>query len=167
MLLVGSSTGPHKNLGLALDMAGTPAFSQTGARLVIVGRDVPDVPASLRGAVECRRNVSDAELEALYRGCSCLLFPSSAEGFGLPLVEAMRRGVPCVASDTDVFRELGGDVAEYFDPSSPSAAALAVAGVLGDDERAEAMARLGRERAQRFTWDQAADGYAAALRTLA
>ncbi len=166
VLLVGSSTWPHKNLGLAMDMARTDTFGETGARLVIVGRDVPEVAGDLVGRVEARRDISDAELATLYDTCSCLLFPSASEGFGLPLVEAMQRGVPCVVSDIAVFRELATDAARYFDPRSPEAAAASVAEVLGDRHLSDAMRRDGPVRAGRYTWDSAAEGYLAALRSL-
>ena len=52
----------------------------------------------------------DAELEALWRLAACAAFPTRAEGFGLPMLEAMRRGVPVACSDLPVLREVGGDV---------------------------------------------------------
>ena len=48
-----------------------------------------------------------------------MVFPSHAEGFGLPLVEAMQRGLPVMASDIPVFREVGGDFMAYFDLADP------------------------------------------------
>jgi len=57
--------------------------------------------------------LSEAELEGLYRGCSALVYPSRMEGFGLPPLEAMARGKPVIVSDIPVFRELFGD-APYF-----------------------------------------------------
>jgi alpha-1,2-rhamnosyltransferase len=59
---------------------------------------------------------SDAELDYAYRHASALIFASSCEGFGLPLVEAMQYGLPVLASDIAVFREIGGDYPEYFEP---------------------------------------------------
>ncbi|OHC27608.1 MAG: glycosyl transferase [Pseudomonadales bacterium RIFCSPLOWO2_12_59_9] len=61
--------------------------------------------------------LNDAGLEYAYAHSSALLFPSHAEGFGLPLVEAMQRGVPVMASDLPVFREIGGEYVAYFDLS--------------------------------------------------
>ena len=59
---------------------------------------------------------SDAELDYAYRHASALIFASRCEGFGLPLVEAMQCGLPALASDIPVFREIGGDYPVYFDP---------------------------------------------------
>jgi glycosyltransferase involved in cell wall biosynthesis len=106
--------------------------------------------------------VPDAELEGLWRLAACAAFPTTAEGFGLPVVEAMRRGVPVACSDLPVLREVGGDVPRYFDPADPAdvAATVRQAMIAGYD-------RTGVERAARFTWRAAAqrtlDAYERAL----
>ncbi len=64
-------------------------------------------------------DLSDAELEYCYRSSRSLVYPSYVEGFGLPLVEAMQRCLPVMASDIPVFREIGGDFVAYFDPDQP------------------------------------------------
>ena len=160
VLVVGSSTARHKNLDLAIEMASTPTFRALGATLVMVGRVVPELPPDSTAPIRRLQDISDAQLRTLYETCSCLMFPSKSEGFGLPLAEAMGMGVPCVASDIPIFRELAGDAARYFDPESPEAAADAVAATLHDPGAAEAMGAKGAVRAQeRFTWDLSATGY--------
>jgi alpha-1,2-rhamnosyltransferase len=64
-------------------------------------------------------DLSDAELEYCYSRSRSLVFPAFVEGFGLPLVEAMQRGLPAMASDIPVFREIGGDFIAYFDLNEP------------------------------------------------
>lgn len=64
-------------------------------------------------------DVNDFELEVLYKKAKCLIFASKIEGFGLPLVEAMERGKPILASDIPVFREICDDYAEYFSLEDP------------------------------------------------
>ncbi len=96
--------------------------------------------------------VPDADLEALWRACGCMAFPSLAEGFGLPLVEALQRGVPVAASDIPVMREVGADAAVYFDPRDPAAAARAVGEAFGN----ERLAAAGPPRAAEFSWVEAA-----------
>jgi glycosyltransferase involved in cell wall biosynthesis len=81
----------------------------------------------------------------------CAALPTRAEGFGLPVVEAMRRGVPVACSDIPVLREVGGDVPVYFDPHDPAAVAAAVTATL---ERPAAGAA---EQAARFTWEASAE----------
>jgi glycosyltransferase involved in cell wall biosynthesis len=108
--------------------------------------------------------VSDAELEGLWRIAECFAFPTLGEGFGLPLLEAMRHGVAVACSDLPVLREIGGDVPVYFDPHSPPDAARAIRAALGDRERAA----RGPAHAAQFTWERAARGtYAAYQRALA
>jgi glycosyltransferase involved in cell wall biosynthesis len=107
--------------------------------------------------------VGDGELEALWRMAGCAAFPTLAEGFGLPVLEAMQRGAPVACSDIPVLREVGGPVPRYFDPRDPAAAARAiVAALTGGDGAA------GRARAAAFTWEAAARGtWAAYERALA
>jgi glycosyltransferase involved in cell wall biosynthesis len=99
--------------------------------------------------------VAPEDLERLWEMAACAAFPTRAEGFGLPLLEAMRRRVPVAASDIAVLREVGGEVPHFFDPDRPDEAAVAIAAAMRDgDGRAEAAAA----RAARFTWGAAAAG---------
>ena len=95
--------------------------------------------------------VPDADLEALWALAECAAFPTLAEGFGLPVLEALRRGVATACSDIPVLRELGGGVPSYFDPRDPRSAAAAI-----EDAAAADRAAAARERARAFTWDRAA-----------
>jgi glycosyltransferase involved in cell wall biosynthesis len=102
--------------------------------------------------------LGDAELEALWQAAGCAALPTLAEGFGLPVVEAMRRGVPVACSDLPVLREVGGSAARYFAPDDAAGAAASMLAAMDD---AGAAAR-GRERAREFTWEAAARGTLAA-----
>lgn len=78
-----------------------------------------DLAASgyLAGKIEHRPSLSDAELEVAYRRCLFTLFPSLAEGWGLPVAESLAHGKFCLASNRTSIPEVGGDLIDYFDPS--------------------------------------------------
>lgn len=98
--------------------------------------------------------LSDAELERLWQMASCAVLPTRSEGFGLPLLEAMARGVPVACSDIPVLREVGGNLPLYFDPDDPREAAQAIAGAASDRDGGG----RGVDHAARFSWAAAAQG---------
>ncbi|PPL20463.1 glycosyltransferase family 4 protein [Microterricola pindariensis] len=104
-----------------------------------------------QAAIVFHNGASDAAyLEAL-RGATALVTASLDEGFGIPLVEAMSEGTPIIVSDIPIFREIGGDAALYFAPTSPDGLVAAVSALRGPGEW-ERRSALGREQAGRFTW---------------
>ena len=108
--------------------------------------------------------VSTEMLEGLYAAAAVFVFPSLVEGFGLPVLEAMARGVPVACSDRGAVAEVAGDAALLFDPESESAIAESITRLLSDRELAERLARDGRERARGFTWKATAEGTLASYR---
>ena len=106
--------------------------------------------------VRCPGWVSDEDLEGLYRMASCLVYPSLIEGFGIPLLEAMERGVPIACSRAPSLPEVAGDAARYFDPLDEGDIAAAIAELIVDVELREELVASGRERARRFSWERTA-----------
>jgi glycosyltransferase involved in cell wall biosynthesis len=100
--------------------------------------------------------VDDATLDGLYRAADCFVFPSLAEGFGLPVLEAMLRGTPVACSNATSLPEVAGDAALLFDPLDIDAIAVAIRRILEDDALAERLRAAGLERAKRFTWEETA-----------
>jgi glycosyltransferase involved in cell wall biosynthesis len=154
---------PHKNQELLLRaLPHLPA----DIRVVLAGRHEPYVERlrALAGELGVADRVRlpgylpDPELERLWLMAGCAAFATRAEGFGMPVLEAMARGVPVACSDLPVLREVGADVPLYFDPSDPAGAAAAIKAALGDRERGS----HGRERAAGFSWAAAARGTMAA-----
>ena len=151
---------PHKNAARLLE-----AFAAVpGATLVMPGYSTGyerELEAQiealrLRGRVRLLGWVDDATLDGLYRAADCFVFPSLAEGFGLPVLEAMLRGAPVACSNTTSLPEVAGDAALLFDPLDVDAIAVSVRRILGDDELAERLRTAGIERAKRFSWEETA-----------
>ncbi|MBO1073056.1 glycosyltransferase family 4 protein [Roseomonas marmotae] len=158
---------PRKNhlllLHLWRDLAKLGLPAQAMPRLVIVGKrgwenenviDILERCTALEGVVEEAGQLPDREVTALMRGARALLFPSFAEGYGLPLAEALALRVPVVCSDLPALREVGEEVPDYLDPLDGSAWRAAVQDYAqsGSPRRAAQMARMATWRAP--GWDE-------------
>lgn len=132
-----------------------------GWTLHLASRITPQLEARLRSITpDCarvvfHRGISDADYEQLLDSATALVMPSFEEGFGLPVVEAMSRGVPVALSDIPVFHELAAGVAEFFDPHDPEAMAAAIL-QLSHAERWQQAAAAGRAQALTFSWEHSA-----------
>jgi glycosyltransferase involved in cell wall biosynthesis len=175
LVLCTSAKRPHKNLARLLDaLAAIPAER----RPVTVLTGYPTVHEEelreraarlgITGDVRILGWVEQAELEALYRAATCLVFPSLYEGFGLPVLEAMARGVPVACSDRSSLPEVAGDAALLFDPEDVGAISASIERLLTDAGERERLAAAGRARAALFTWEACARATVATYeRTLA
>jgi glycosyltransferase involved in cell wall biosynthesis len=92
-----------------------------------------------------------------------VVYPSRYEGFGLPVIEALSIGIPVVASDIPVFREVGGEEVEFFDPESATALAEAIDRAISSNGGQVARRRR-REQAGRFSWQRSAEIVVARLK---
>ena len=108
------------------------------------------------GEIVMTGGLAPAELDAVYRAADAFVYPSVYEGFGLPVLEAMSRGVPVVASTTSALPEVTGEAALGVNPRSVGEIAAAIASLVGDVALAERLASAGRLQAERFSWDQTA-----------
>jgi glycosyltransferase involved in cell wall biosynthesis len=126
---------PRKGHRVALEAFEELWRKGVDARLVIVGRNGWYAEALIADIKQNREfgrrlfwfdDVDDGELSVLYDSASAVLCPSYAEGFGLPIVEAARRGRPAICSDIPVFREVGGNGAAYFRAADPHALASCI-----------------------------------------
>jgi glycosyltransferase involved in cell wall biosynthesis len=99
----------------------------------------------------------------LYRAAEVFIYPSLAEGFGLPVLEAMACGTPVVASSAEALREVGADAALYAPPNDPASIAAEIARALEDPDVRRRLTACGPVQASRFTWEAAAEKTEAAL----
>ncbi len=153
---------PHKNLDVMIEAlsrmepAARPVAVIAGPR-TDSGRLAQHARAA--GVVDDVRLLgfqSAPDLEGLYRLATCAVFPTLYEGFGLPVVEAMTRGVPVICSDIPPVQEVAGNAALSFRPDSAEELAAAVARLLADRALRDDLILRGRRRAADFSWDAAA-----------
>jgi glycosyltransferase involved in cell wall biosynthesis len=171
LVLSVSAKRPHKNLRRLIAALGlVPA--ERRPLLVLPGYPTAH-EVELRAEAE-RRGLADdvrfldwvsaQDLEALYAAAACVVFPSLYEGFGLPVLEAMARGVPVATTERASLAEVSGDAALLFDPEDERSIAAAIERLLGDRELAERLRAAGRAQAACFSWEAAAEGTVASYR---
>ena len=108
------------------------------------------------GEVVLTGTTSTEDLDALYRGASLFVYPSLYEGFGLPVLEAMARRIPCVVSIASSLPEVAGEAALPVDPRSVAGLAEAMERLVNDGALAARLSEAGAVRASRFTWEETA-----------
>ena len=150
---------PHKNLAALID-----AYAQLASRrappLVIAGVWDERYPQARRRAEQNQLGdsarflgaVDEADLPALYSGATLFIFPSLCEGFGLPVLEAMRCGAPVVCSNAASLPEIVGEAGRLFNPHSVADIRDAMAELLENDSLRAELSERGRARASRFSW---------------
>ena len=166
---------PYKNVPMLVD-----AFSRIKdacpfpVRLKVIGPKDARYPEAERRAAELGLSdeiaftgfVADEELAEAYRTADLLAHPSRYEGFGLQIVEAMAAGTPVLCTDGGAQPEIAGDAAEIVPSGDVAAFAAAAAAILRDPLRQETLRRLGKARADHFTWDATARATLALYRTV-
>ena len=164
-ILCVASLKPHKNLVALID-----AFARLRDRLphdlLIVGpvdglrttdTAVLGRAAACGDRVHLTGEVSDAALRSLVAGASALVHPSLYEGFGLPPLEAMACGCPCLVSQTTALPEVCGDAALYCNPADPTDIAARLYQLLTDERLRRDLSTRGRARAATFQWSRTAE----------
>jgi glycosyltransferase involved in cell wall biosynthesis len=166
----------HKNLERLLDAVALIPPERRPV-LVLAGHATP-YEGELRGYAQRIEVAADtrflgwlapAELEGFYRASECFVFPSLYEGFGLPVLEAMARGLPVASSERGSLGEVVDDAALTFDPESPRAIADAIERLLQDAAERQRLRERGLANVERFSWKETArrtlQVYERALRT--
>ena len=153
---------PRKNLATLLDahaaLAGELALAVAG------GAGWGEQPELARDGVLPLGYVADEEVPRLLRGAAVFVYPSLFEGFGMPVVEAMACGVPCVVSTHPSLDEACGDAAVRVDPRSAEGVAEGIREALA---RRDELVPRGLAHAARFTWRGTGDAFLAAYRDAA
>lgn len=113
--------------------------------------------SAIRDRVRWLGFVADEELPYLYAASQALVFPSLYEGFGLPVLEAMRSGAPVITSRRSSLPEVAGDAALYVDPTSAEEIAATMARLLSSPEQQAELRERGLLQAQKFSWERTAE----------
>ncbi len=154
VLLLGA--WPNKNL-----LRSAQALHGLDVDVVLVGRPDAEQLQALAGlSVQVRADLSDAEVAAAYRDCDLLLFPSTREGFGVPVLEAQASGRPVVTSDRDPMAEVAGGAACLVDPEDVATIRAGVVRVLSDPTYRRGLVEAGLRNVERYQAAQVADAYA-------
>lgn len=155
ILYVGNAY-PHKNLEALLGVAA----SFQNFMFVLVGKE-DYFYARLKKVARERglKNilftdfVDDRELNTLYRFAVCYIFPSFYEGFGLPPLEAMARGLSVISSDQGALPEILGEAAHYFNPHIVGSLEKELAGILNSETERKEFTERGYKQAARYNWE--------------
>jgi len=161
VLLTMAAKRPHKNLLRLLDAL---ALIPHERRPILVMPGYPTEHESelkryagklnLESDVRFPGWITAEEVEGLYASAAAFIFPSLYEGFGLPVLEAMARGVPVACSNRGALPEVAGDAALIFDAEDANTIAAAIEKMLFDDREAERLRRAGKKRAAQFSWEE-------------
>lgn len=162
MLLCVSTLHPHKNIERLIRAY---ARAPRAGRLVLAGLrgfhtaqvERLIVELGLSDSVEITGWLPRDRLLPLYQRAWAFVYPSTFEGFGMPVLEAMAAGIPVACSDIPPLREVAGDAALLFDPLSEDAISAALDRITGDAALRARLAHAGPERARSFTWQRAAE----------
>lgn len=155
-VLAVSSIDPRKNFDRLIT-----AFSKISeSQLFVVGGENP-VFSSVKLSYPSKNvifmgRLSDEELIVLYKHATAFVYPSVYEGFGIPPIEAMSYGCPVAVSDIDVFHEVCGDAALYFNPYSVEDIEDKIRLMLSDDKLRKELVEKGYMNIARFSWEESA-----------
>lgn len=160
------SLHPRKNIARLLQAFDRFAEERPEACLVIVGESFwwdERMKAAWKGLRHAERviftgRLGQEELHQVLADALALAFVSYFEGFGIPVAEAMKCGVPVIAANATSLPEVAGDAAIYCDPFDVGSIANAMARTWGDPALRERLAAAGLARSARFTWERTAEG---------
>lgn len=171
-LLCVSTLHPHKNLDRLLDAFAQWRTARPEFRLVLAGLKgfhTGPVEERIRAlglaeAVRVTGWLPREELYELFRTAWAFVYPSTFEGFGMPVLEAMAAGLPTACSDIRPLKDIAGDASLRFDPLDTAALVGVLDRLVSDETERARLAAAGPARARRFSWRRAAEQTLAALK---
>lgn len=168
---------PRKNISKLIE-----AFSKVinqeskvkNLELVVVGKrgwqyeEILEAPErfGIKERVKFLESVNDEELSVLYKNALCYVLPSLYEGFGLPVLEAMKAGCPVITSDVSSLPEAGGNACLYVDPNDVDDIAEKIRKLVTSDKLRNDLIAKGKEQVKKFSWNKTAKETLSALEKL-
>jgi len=161
-----SSLGANKNFdGLSQALK---KVNFNGFNMLVAGGITPTLQSGVRdSSINYLGYVSNEELKFLYTNASIFIFPSFYEGFGIPPLEAMISGCPCISSNTSSLQEVLGNACEYFDPKNIQDMASKIDNLINNTDRQRYLRKVGSERALLYSWKKSAVGLYRLMVTMA
>ncbi|HSA84091.1 MAG TPA: glycosyltransferase family 1 protein [Patescibacteria group bacterium] len=165
---------PEQSEGSSKKKDSSPT-AQNDIQLVIVGRrgwlyeEILETPKKLgiEERVTFLENVADTELPYFYKNARCFVLPSLYEGFGLPVLEAMKQGCPVITSNISSLPEAGGEAALYVDPEDVDDIAKKMTQLLSSEKLRKELIEKGKEQVKKFSWEKTARATLAVLEEVA
>jgi glycosyltransferase involved in cell wall biosynthesis len=158
---------PRKNISRLIEAFSKIKVEHTqykDLQLVVIGKrgwlyeEILEAPKKfdIENKVKFLEGINDEELAIFYKHALCYVLPSLYEGFGLPVVEAMKHGCPVITSNISSLPEAGGDAALYVDPEDVDDIAKKVTMLVKDKELRKELAEKGKKQAAKFNWETTA-----------
>lgn len=156
---------PRKNIVRLIEaFAKVDPSKKEKLQLVVVGKkgwlyeEILQTPERLgiNDRVKFLHGISDEELTVLYKHALCYVLPSLYEGFGLPVLEAMKQGCPVITSKISSLPEAGGDAALYVDPKDTDDIAKKIEKLISDEGLRKDLVAKGYKQVEKFSWEKTA-----------
>lgn len=155
----------HKNIPRLIEGFAEAVKSGLDTQLVIVGRQdrsVTDLAALIKkhgmeGKIIITGFVADEDLPYLYTAATAYVFPSLAEGFGLPPLEAMACKIPVISSSVSCMPEILGDAALYFNPYDIADISSAITKIMNEKQLRERLTKKGLKQISKYSWEKMAE----------
>ena len=132
----------------------------------LLSREISQIHTSVPPDRFKKLNPSDSELANLYRNALTFCFPSEAEGFGLPTLEAMSSGCTCVLTDIPIFREITSNTGVFFQKGNSESLSMSIEKIITDNELKNNLISDGLRIAKGFSWEKAAEQHSIAYRNI-
>ena len=143
-----------------LVLAGAPGWKKEDIMFYIKTRQDSGMNVKVTGFID------QSDLDALYQGAELLVFPSLYEGYGLPILEAMKNSTPVICADNSAQSELAKDAAIFADPDSAKDISEQIVRVVNNPDLRKDLIKVGKTRSMEYSWDKATDMLIKALEEL-